>query len=242
MFRLSPLLVLSFLGMTALGWPQEGGSGRGAAARQAAGGKAPAEAGRPAGAGRAAREAGGVEDGAQSVAGSALLPALDRDGDKSLSAGEIDLAVVSLRALDRDGDGSVSSAEMSRGPRPNQAKAEPANAKPAAPAMRDTDGDGKITAADLPPSAQARFDDYDANGDGELDAEEQGQLMADFQARKGSGGAGAGAGGGKTGAAQGDAGRTQGGAAKKGAGGGKSQAGGAKAQGKSGAKKKLGGF
>ncbi len=147
--------------------------------------------------------------------------------------------MVSLRALDRDGDGSVSSAEMSRGPRPTQAKAEPANAKPAAPAMRDTDGDGKITAADLPQSAQARFDDYDANGDGELDAEEQAKLMADFQARKGSGGAGAGAG--KTGAAQGDAGRAQGGAAKKGAGGGKSQTGGAKAQGKGGAKKKLGG-
>ncbi len=83
MFRLSPLLVLSFLGMTALGWPQEGGAGRGAAARQAAG-QAPAEGERPAGGERAAREAEAeaAVDAPQPVAGSALLPALDRDGDK----------------------------------------------------------------------------------------------------------------------------------------------------------------
>ena len=39
--------------------------------------------------------------------------------------------------------------------------------------LKDQNGDGKITADDLPEKARGRFSMMDANGDGELDASEK---------------------------------------------------------------------
>jgi hypothetical protein len=146
------------------------------------------------------------------MAGNVLLHVLDRDGDQTLSAGEIDLAVVSLRALDKNGDGSISAPEMTRQPR---AESPPEPAEGAGEQLPDSDGDGKITAADLGPGLKPHFAEFDANGDGELDAAEQQKAMAKMKAQHGKGAQGAaGAGGaGAKGAAAGGkkgAGKSQG--------------------------------
>ena len=71
--------------------------------------------------------------------------------------------------------------------------------------LPDADGDGKITEADLGPALKPHFAEFDANGDGELDAAEQQKALAKMKAQhaKGAPGAAGAAGAGAKGAAAG---------------------------------------
>jgi Ca2+-binding EF-hand superfamily protein len=126
-----------------------------------------------------------------------LLVALDADGDGELSAGEIEAASKSLLKLDRNGDGKLTRDEIGppSGPlgmrlgenrpsdgRPGEARPEGrggffARFNPAAIRDADTDGDGKLSKAEiekaeLPPMFKQGFARLDANSDGFIDAEE----------------------------------------------------------------------
>ena len=107
-----------------------------------------------------------------------LLKALDHDGDGTLSSDEIDMAVASLRSLDKNRDGSVTPDEIAprreRGSRGGQQGATGGRKKSAQGLfVRDTNGDGKVTAADLPVDVRARFAEHDTDGDGELSKSER---------------------------------------------------------------------
>jgi Ca2+-binding EF-hand superfamily protein len=95
-----------------------------------------------------------------------VLYALDTDHDGTVSAGEIEAASRSLLTLDANHDGALSAGEMPLH--------QPSPAERAAHAMGewDTDGDGKLSKAELPDALQARFEQADTDHNGFLTADE----------------------------------------------------------------------
>ncbi|UCF32892.1 MAG: hypothetical protein JSV78_11225 [Phycisphaerales bacterium] len=95
-----------------------------------------------------------------------LMRVLDADKDGTLSAEEIANASAALLTLDQDGDGALSDEEL-RPPRP------PRGEKFVERLMsHDADGDGKVTAAELPERMQRLLDRADTNEDGAIDQAE----------------------------------------------------------------------
>ncbi len=110
-------------------------------------------------------------------ADSALLRALDTDGDGVLSAEEISGAGSALKKLDRNGDGKITRDELA-GPGRRPTVAEPAATRPAATTLPDRfkeldkNNDGKISKEEAPERLREFFDRVDTNGNGFLEPEE----------------------------------------------------------------------
>jgi hypothetical protein len=117
------------------------------------------------------------------VSADPLMAALDTDGNGELSSEEIAAAAAALRTLDRNQDGKISAVELGRSP---EGTADARRAPGGSPAGRgggaggllgtlmafDTDGDGKLTKAEVPQRMQRVFDRADSNGDDVLDQKE----------------------------------------------------------------------
>ena len=104
-----------------------------------------------------------------------VLDALDLDHDGNLSPQEIQTAPSALRTLDRDGDGQLSLYELT--PRRQDAGVSPDQM--VTQLMRfDKNGDGVLTADELPERMQSLFARADTNKDGKLTPNEIRQSAA----------------------------------------------------------------
>jgi hypothetical protein len=119
--------------------------------------------------------AGGLALAIGAHAGEDKTQMMDTNKDGMISAAEHSAgAKAKFGKLDADGDGRVTAAEM------DTAHSGAGAAGGAAPAMSsaekikaiDTDGDGAITAAEHEQGSRGMFTKMDANGDGNLSAEE----------------------------------------------------------------------
>ena len=108
--------------------------------------------------------------------GSALLQALDTDGDGALSAKEIENATAALKKLDKDNDGKLTREELRPGPGgrgPVQGLAAAMAQQMVAQLMTfDKNGDGKLGKDELPGGIHAVIAPADANKDGVVDRAE----------------------------------------------------------------------
>ena len=120
----------------------------------------------------------------------ALQEALDKNNDRRISAEELKSAVESLRSLDKNEDGKLDSAEIGwppqfggpggrRGGRGGRGGGFGRRGGSAAPAdfgkrivSRDANGDGKVTADELPRSMRRVLEIADSNRDGAIDESE----------------------------------------------------------------------
>ncbi len=141
----------------------------------------PDNAGRRPGAGDGAGIPGGPAAGGASTG---MFAAIDTDGDGVISTKELKNAMKALRALDVDKDGNISRAEASAGVVAAAPGGGP-NALPADAAQavdeimkNDKNGDGKLTANELPREMARNMQDVDANADNSLTRDE---LMAAAQ-------------------------------------------------------------
>jgi Ca2+-binding EF-hand superfamily protein len=111
------------------------------------------------------------------MAGSALLQALDADGDGELSAKEIENATAALKTLDKDNDGKLSREELRPSPG-GRAQGPPGSAAAVAQQMVaqlmtfDKNGDGKLSKEEVPEGIHALITRADANKDGFVDRAE----------------------------------------------------------------------
>jgi Ca2+-binding EF-hand superfamily protein len=94
----------------------------------------------------------------------AVLQALDKDGNGSLSAEEIAAAPASLITLDRDGDGRLTEDEL----QPQRKNGRAANELLMQLMTFDKNQDGALTADELPARMQGIFQRGDTNHDGKL--------------------------------------------------------------------------
>jgi Ca2+-binding EF-hand superfamily protein len=125
------------------------------------------------------------------MAGSALLQALDTDGDGELSAKEIQNATAALKALDKDNDGKLSREELrpapgGRGPGPASAAAV-AQQMVEQLMMFDKNGDRRLSKSELPEAIYALIASADTNKDGFVDRSEL-TAFAEQAARRYQGG------------------------------------------------------
>ncbi len=120
--------------------------------------------------------------------GFAIFQALDTDHDNTLSAAEIDAAPAVLKALDKNGDGTVTADEIpmpagrGRGEGRGRGGSGVGDEAPAAPPTPDDmaatlmafdkNKDGKLTKAEVPERMQGIFDRVDTNHDGVLTVDE----------------------------------------------------------------------
>ncbi len=119
----------------------------------------------------------------------ALYEALDTNHDGSLSSEEIKTATESLKKLDKDGDGKLSAEEIGWPPRrPSGIPGEPGG--PGGPfgaevgtssfaerlMNRDANGDGEVTAKELPKSMRLLVPLCDINKDDAINRSEAEQL------------------------------------------------------------------
>ena len=134
---------------------------------------------------------------------------LDEDRDGQVSTAEIDQWAAKFKDFDGDDDGLISPEEMRSavakareafgGPRGGGPGDRPRGPRPDGQQPgrglerlfeRDADGDGKLSAEELPEPLQDRLERLDANGDGLLDREE----LAQARRRRGQRGPGPGPG------------------------------------------------
>ncbi len=116
------------------------------------------------------------------AAGSALLPALDKDGDGTLSAVEIAAAVAVLQALDKNADGHLSPGELLKA----EAKPKAAGESPRIAAFikrSDKNGDGKLSREEAPKRFQDNFDEFDEDMDEFLNPEELAKALGQIQGK-----------------------------------------------------------
>jgi len=121
-----------------------------------------------------------------------LFVALDADNDGELSAGEIEASSKSLLKLDKNSDGKLTRDELFPGSPDGPPRGRPGEGRPDAARFieqfrerikaADTDKDGKISKEEAgkegaPPALKERFDQIDANGDGQLDENELRQMV-----------------------------------------------------------------
>ena len=109
-----------------------------------------------------------------------VIAALDVDGDRTISAEEIEESPEALASLDEDGDGQLTREELRPGPpdgaagppeeRPQQGHRRP-HGPPPVVAVLDDDRDGIISAEEIA-NAPAALAKLDKNGDGELTRDE----------------------------------------------------------------------
>jgi hypothetical protein len=158
----------------------------------------PPDGNQPEGPGSAGTEQGGFGPGGPNDFGpggpggpggrmsSPLFEAIDADGDGVLTKAELRHAVAVLKKLDADGDGNISLAEASpqRGPFGDPAQMVDRMME------RDADGDGKLTADELPSFMSRIVQEADKNGDGALDRDELKAHMEERRNRRSGGGPG----------------------------------------------------
>lgn len=121
---------------------------------------------------------GGFHPGGPGMMGppqNVMFDAIDVDGDGIITKAELRKAIVALRKLDADGDGNITRAEVSPMGGPMGDPAQMVDRL----LQGDRDGDGKLTAEELPgPIGERMLQDGDTNGDGALDRDE---LLAALQ-------------------------------------------------------------
>ncbi len=104
-----------------------------------------------------------------------LLGVIDRNGNGTIEADEIDMAVVSLRKLDRNKDGKVTRDEIGRtdsGSRTDPGSSRRFRGRLPSLSSMDKDGDGKINKEEAPERMRENFERTDTNGDGFIDSKE----------------------------------------------------------------------
>jgi Ca2+-binding EF-hand superfamily protein len=145
-------------------------------ANQAEGGqgKAGAQAGDQPGAGAKA-----------TTAPNPMFAALDANGDGIINARELRSAVAALKALDTDGDGNITLAEASP---PSGTIGEPAQMTNQMFTQSDKNGDGQLTAAEMPPGAARMFQSADRDGNGAINLNEFNAMMQAMQGQFGGAG------------------------------------------------------
>ncbi|MDG2488520.1 MAG: hypothetical protein P8M65_12475 [Roseibacillus sp.] len=94
---------------------------------------------------------------------------LDRNGNGTIEADEIDMAVVSLRKLDRNKDGKVTRDEVGGS---DQGSSRRSRGRLPSLASLDKDSDGKINKEEAPERMRENFERTDTNGDGFIDSKE----------------------------------------------------------------------
>ena len=113
------------------------------------------------------RAPGGRPPGGRAPTG--LMGVIDRNGNGTIEADEIDMAVVSLRKLDRNKDGKVTRDEVGgSGFGPER----PFRSRLPSLSSLDKDGDGKLSKEEAPDRMRENFDRMDTNGDGFIDSKE----------------------------------------------------------------------
>ena len=104
-----------------------------------------------------------------------LLGVIDRNGNGTIEADEIDMAVVSLRKLDLNKDGKVTRDEIGRtdaGSRTDPGSSRRFRGRLPTLSSLDKDGDGKINKEEAPERMRENFERTDTNGDGFIDSKE----------------------------------------------------------------------
>ena len=94
---------------------------------------------------------------------------IDRNGNGTIEADEIDMAVVSLRKLDRNNDGKVTRDEV--GGSDQGSSRRPGRRLPSLASL-DKDSDGKLNKEEAPERMRENFERTDTNGDGFIDSKE----------------------------------------------------------------------
>jgi Ca2+-binding EF-hand superfamily protein len=112
-----------------------------------------------------------------------LFGVLDTDGDRRLSASEIEHAAEALKKLDKDGDGFVDLAELFPQRPPAGAPGGNLEAMLQRWKAADTDGDGKLSEEEAPQGLKQNFKRLDANSDGQLDEQELRQMFSRMRDR-----------------------------------------------------------
>ena len=100
---------------------------------------------------------------------------IDRNGNGTIEADEIDMAVVSLRKLDLNKDGKVTRDEIGRmdaGSRTDPGSSRRFRGRLPTLSSLDKDGDGKINKEEAPERMRENFERTDTNGDGFIDSKE----------------------------------------------------------------------
>jgi Ca2+-binding EF-hand superfamily protein len=135
-------------------------------------------------------------------AANALFTVLDLDGDGVVSKLELRKAITSLKKLDTDNDGNITLAEATAGDASGAVAADP-NAQFIDQWMKyDKNGDGRLTADEVPPQMKQMLQGVDQNGDGAIDPQEL-TAAADNMRNRGAGGPGGRLNGGQNGVAPG---------------------------------------
>ena len=94
---------------------------------------------------------------------------IDRNGNGTIEADEIDMAVVSLRKLDRNKDGKVTRDEV--GGSASESSRRFGWRLPSLSSL-DKDSDGKLSKEEAPDRMRENFERMDTNGDGFIDSKE----------------------------------------------------------------------
>ena len=94
---------------------------------------------------------------------------IDRNGNGTIEADEIDMAVVSLRKLDRNKDGKVTRDEV--GGSASESSRRFGRRLPSLSSL-DKDSDGKLSKEEAPERMRENFERTDTNGDGFIDSKE----------------------------------------------------------------------
>ena len=129
----------------------------------------------------------GAGEGQRGPAAIPMFRALDRNGDDSIDAGELDLAIASLRTLDRNNDGKLTMQELLFAgagqmgmARPDMAQRPDMEPRPGT-AGRRPEGDRPGMTPGQMPSVEQMFTQLDRNGDGSIDKDEApGRLAENF--------------------------------------------------------------
>lgn len=113
------------------------------------------------------------------LTGTAIVAALNTDGQPGLTAEEIDNAPAVLKALDKNADGFLTPDEVPAPARGRGAGGGRADATPTSPdelvtlmMAFDRNGDGRLTDKEVPPRFRGVFEHADTNGDKALTPDE----------------------------------------------------------------------
>ncbi len=99
-----------------------------------------------------------------------LTGVIDLNGNGTIEADEIDMAVVSLRKLDRNKDGKITRDEIG-GSASGSSRRSSGRRLPSLSSL-DKDGDGKLSKEETRDRMRENFDRTDTNGDGFVDSKE----------------------------------------------------------------------
>jgi Ca2+-binding EF-hand superfamily protein len=127
------------------------------------------------------KEAKAADDAAGSATTNAIFAVLDADGDGVISKTELRKAIVALKTLDTDKDGQITLAEVGATPiGANAGLAQNPGQNAAAEQMMaqfDRNGDGQLTANEVPPQVQQMLATADTNNNKAIDRQELAAAM-----------------------------------------------------------------